>query len=399
MRDPGRRFRLLALLSHPIQYLVPLMRELAAHPRIDLMVCFMTDTGLRAGYVEGYGETLKWDIPLLDGYPHKFLENVSRRAVAGDPLSRINPGVALELARGHYDGVMLQGYVTVSDWLGLVAAKATGTKVLFFGEVLLDSPRHAGMAPWARELFRRAWCKSIDAALPHGSQGRRFYEHYHVPKERVFWAPLCVDNARWMSLSDELRPKRAELKREIGLDPELPVVLFVAHLRPNKRPLDVVKGFERMKTRASLVMVGGGPLFDEVERYVRERGVARVHLAGMQNQTHIPRFYALGDLFVLASGPGEVTPLVIYEAMCSSLALVISDAVPSVIDTVREGENGFSYPLGDVDALADRFDRVLGDPATAAAMSARSRAMVASRTYDVTAASIVTALDAVCGER
>ncbi len=396
MRDPRRRFRLLVLLSHPVQYVVPLLRTLAAHPRVDLMVCFMTDTGLRAGYIEGYGETVKWDIPLLDGYPHKFLRNVSPRAGAVDNLARINPGVITELLRGRYDAVVLQGYSTITDWLGLAAAKAVGTRVLFFGEVLLGSPLRAGVAPLARELVRRGLCASIDAALPHGTQGKRFYAHYHVPPERVFWAPVGVDNARWMGRSDELRPRRAELRREIGLDPALPVIVFVAHMRPNKRPVDVVKGFARMKTRASLVMVGAGPLFDELQRHVRDHGIERVHLAGVQNQTHLPSFYALADVFVLASGPGEVTPLVIYEAMCSSLALVISNAVPSVVDTVREGENGFSYPLGDVDALADRFDRILADPATTAAMGASSRALVAGRTYDVTAASIVKAMETVC---
>jgi len=392
---PARRFRLLAVLSHPIQYLVPLMRKLAAHPRVDLMVCFMKDTGLRAGYVEGYGETLKWDVPLLDGYPHRFLDNLSPRPGTTGPLARINPGVVAELARGRYDAVLLHGYMSVTEWMALAAAKATGTKVLFFGDVLLASPPREGAAAARSDLARRAWCGSIDAALAMSSQAKRFYERYQVPPARIFWVPLAVDNDSWMAKSAELRPRCAEWKRELGLDPDLPVILYVAHMRPNKRPVDVVKAFERMKVRASLVMVGGGPLHAELTRYVADRGVARVHLAGMQNQNALPRFYATGDLFVLPSGPGEVTPLVLHEAMCSSLPLVVSDAVPSTIDCVREGENGFTYPLGDVDALADRFDRVLADPQTTAAMGARSRELIASWSYEVDVAGIVAALSAV----
>jgi glycosyltransferase involved in cell wall biosynthesis len=148
-----------------------------------------------------------------------------------------------------------------------------------------------------------------------------------------------------------------------------------------------------MKTRASLVMVGGGPLYDELERYVRDRGLERVHLAGLQNQTRLPPYYAVGDAFVLPSAPGEVTPLVVQEAMWSGLPVVISDAVPSTIDFVREGDNGFTYPVGDVDALADRLDRVLADPATTAAMSARSREIVAPWTYDVAVRGVVAALE------
>jgi glycosyltransferase involved in cell wall biosynthesis len=394
----ARRFRLLVVLSHPIQYLVPLMRKLAAHPRVDLMVCFMKDTGLRPGYVEGYGETIQWDIPLLDGYPHRFLDNVSPRPGARGPLARINPGVVAEIARGRYDAVLLHGYVAVTEWLALAAAKVAGVKVLFSGDVLVDSARPGGETTRS-ELFRRAWCRGVDAALPLSTQAKQFYERYGVPADRMFWVPLAVDNDAWMARSDELRPRRGEWKAQLGLDPELPAILYVAHMRPNKRPVDVVRAFERMKVRASLVMVGDGPLHAELAGYVKDRGVARVHLAGMQNQSALPRFYATGDVFVLPSSRGEVTPLVLHESMCSSLPLVVSDAVPSTIDFVREGENGFTYPMGDLDALADRLDRVLGDPRVTAAMGARSRELIGSWSYEVDVAGVVAALDAVCARQ
>ena len=56
-----KKLRLAALLSHPIQYLVPLMRRLAAHPEIELTVYFMSDTGLRARKIAHYGDAIKWD--------------------------------------------------------------------------------------------------------------------------------------------------------------------------------------------------------------------------------------------------------------------------------------------------------------------------------------------------
>src|SRR5262249_50851140 len=155
-------------------------------------------------------------------------------------------------------------------------------------------------------------------------------------------------------------------------------VAYVANMRPNKRPKDVLMALERMRVPASLLMVGEGPLLAEVVRYVADRPQARVRLLGSRNQTELPSGYACADLFVLPSSPGEVTPLVVQEAMWASLPLVISDAVPSIIDFVREGENGFTFPVGDLDALADRFDRVLADPATRTAMAGRSREIIAS---------------------
>ncbi len=386
--------RLLALLSHPIPYLVPLMQRLASQPGLDLNVCFMADTGLKPGYVAGYGKTIQWDLPLLDGYPHRFLPNLSKRQRAGDPLSKVNPAIVSEIVKGRYDAVLLHGYVAMTEWMALAAAKALRLPVLFWGDVLIGSPP-SGLSPKARELFRHGFCKAIDAALALSTQAKLFYERYGVPNDRIFWVPLCVDTERWIRETNEERPKRAAIRREFGLDPDLPVALFVAHMRPNKRPVDVAQALTRMKTKASLVMVGSGPLYDDLERFVRDHKLDRVHLAGQQNQSVLARYYAAADVFVLPSSPGEVTPLVVEEAMCSGLPVVISDAVPSILDFVREGENGYTFPVGDVDALADRLDRVLSDPAATARMSEVSRAIMRAWTYDVAVSGVMQALDVV----
>jgi glycosyltransferase involved in cell wall biosynthesis len=392
---PGRA-RLAALLSHPIQYLVPLLRTLAARPEIDLSVYFMDDTGLRSGFIEGMGRTMQWDVPLLDGYRHAFLPNLSPDRDSRTPLSKINPAFLPILARGRFDALYMHGYTSATEWMALAAARALRIPVVFHGDVVLDS--QAKRSPLARELFRRTICASIDAALVPSTRARAFYERYGFPAERVYWAPLCVDNAFWMAKAEELRPRRAALRAEMGVDAELPVVLYVANMRAVKRPVDAVKAFERMKTRASLVMVGEGPLFDEVKAHVEANRTARVHLVGGKNQSELPACYASADAFLMTS-THEVNPLVIREAMCCGLPLVVSDKIEVTSDFVHEGDNGFTYPMGDVGAAADRLDRVLADPAARAAMGERSREIIRPWNYDVTAQGIVDALAAVVRRR
>lgn len=407
----ARRFRLAALISHPIQYLVPLLRRLAAHPSVDLTVYFMADTGLKPAHVKGYGETIVWDTPLLGGYRHVFLDNVASQRDVWNPFTRLNPGVVRAIGGGRYDALLLHGYISATEWIAYATAKAIGLPILFYGDVLLDAQPGLARTQLLRTLFRRAFVGGLAAALAPSTRARQFYEHYGFPSDRVFWVPLSVDNAAWMARAAELAPAAKQRKRELGLDPDLPAVLYVAHMRPNKRPIDVVRAFERMKVPASLVMVGSGPMYEELARYCHEHRIPltssdatsdrepprgpRVHLAGTQNQGKLPGFYAAADVFVLPSGPGEITPLVVHESMCFSLPLVISDAVPSTIDFVREGDNGFTYPVGDVGALADRLDRVLADSRARAAMGERSRAIISEWSYDVAVRGVVDALAAV----
>jgi glycosyltransferase involved in cell wall biosynthesis len=394
---PKRRWNVGMLFTHPIQYQVPLVRRLASHPWINLSVYFMTDTGMRRKYVRGYGETIKWDIPLLDGYRHKFLKNVSWNPDSNRPWSKINPSIVWELRRDQLDVLILNGYSSVTEWLAYAAAKASGIPLLFRGDVLLRSI--SNMIPTARltDAARRAWCRGMDAVLSLSSTATEYYEHYQMPRDRIFWTPLSVDNESWMRQADALAPRKDEVKAKLGLPAGLPVILFVAHMRANKRPLDVVEGARRAKTGASVVLVGNGPLYDEVRRHCSAEGLSNVYPVGAKNQTELPEYYAAADLFVLPSSAGEVTPLVIHEAMCFGLPLVMSDAIPSARDFVREGENGHTFPVGDLDRLARCFDLILSDETRRLALGAKSRAIIGEWNYDVCVENTVNALALVTG--
>ena len=62
-----RRYRLLAVCGHPVQYMAPLLRRMAAHPRLDLQVAYCSLRGAEVHDPE-FGATVKWDVALLDGY-------------------------------------------------------------------------------------------------------------------------------------------------------------------------------------------------------------------------------------------------------------------------------------------------------------------------------------------
>ena len=68
-----RKLRLAYLVTHPIQYQAPLLRRINAEPDIDLTVFFGTDFSARPFVAADFGQTIEWDVPLLDGYRHELL--------------------------------------------------------------------------------------------------------------------------------------------------------------------------------------------------------------------------------------------------------------------------------------------------------------------------------------
>ena len=71
-------YRLAVVVSHPIQYYAPWFAHLAAEPDLTLHVFHLWDFGTHQRFDPGFGQTLQWDVPLLEGYPSSFVANVAR---------------------------------------------------------------------------------------------------------------------------------------------------------------------------------------------------------------------------------------------------------------------------------------------------------------------------------
>jgi len=84
-----------------------------------------------------------------------------------------------------------------------------------------------------------------------------------------------------------------------------------------------------------------------------------IHFVGFKNQTELPQYYAISDIFVLPSGLGETWGLVVNEAMCFSLPIIVSDIVGCGPDLVKHGENGYIFKTGNIEELAKYLQELI----------------------------------------
>ena len=389
------RHRLAVLTSHPIQYQAPLFRKLADHPRIDLMVYFCSDRGLRPTKDAGFGVTFAWDVPLTRGYRHRLLRNLSPAASSHGFWQAVNPGIVGELRRGAYDGLLIHGYAQCTNWLALWAARRAGTPVLLHGETFPGKAR-GSIKSWAKDRALGAFFRRVDAFLPIGSKSREFYQGYGIPSERMFLTPYAVDNDFFFEQAGRCRPQRDQIKADLGLPPGLPVVLYLSKLIPRKRPLDLLQAFEPLQDRAALVFVGDGESRGGLESWARERGLRHVRFTGFRNQTELPRYYAAADIFVLPSAY-ETWGLVLNEAMCFELPVIATDRAAASHDLIEEGSNGYVCPVGDIDTLRHRLTGLVRDKGLRERLGRRSAELVAGWSHDDGAEGIVQALESLSG--
>ena len=387
-----RRFRLAILASHVIQYQAPLFRMLACQPEIELSVFFCSDRGAQSYHDEGFGREVKWDVPLLEGYRFEFLPNWSIRPNASRFWGRINPRIILHLRRRNFDAIWVHGWTRFTDWIAMLAAFAFKVPVLIRGE----SNLLPALPPWKSALKRIALCnlfRRTSAFLAIGRFNAEFYQAYGVPKEKIYMVPYAVNNDFFLSQADKLANCKAKLKQELGIAAELPVVLYSGKLIEKKRPLDLLKAFEcsSRTQKAVLVYLGAGSLEPELKQYAEAKHLPVV-FAGFRNQTELPKWFAIADVFALPSGD-EPWGLVVNEAMCFSLPVVASDQVGAAGDLVRGGINGFVFSSGDARSLSEHLELLLSDPVLRARFGQKSREIIEHWSYRENVNGILTCLE------
>jgi glycosyltransferase involved in cell wall biosynthesis len=185
---------------------------------------------------------------------------------------------------------------------------------------------------------------------------------------------------------------RARLLTGAGVPTDLPVVLTVSRIAPQKDLPTLVRAARLVGTPASWVLVGDGDerlrkRLEEQAHGIRpgkepeegpERGAetaatrAGVHFVGASDD--VPSWLRLADLLVLTSR-WEARALVVQEAMAAGVPVVATrtGGLPRLVDGA-----GVLVPVGDSSAMAAAVDRLLNDPAERARLGAAGRAAAAS---------------------
>jgi glycosyltransferase involved in cell wall biosynthesis len=186
----------------------------------------------------------------------------------------------------------------------------------------------------------------MDAVASIGTANDLYYEDLGIPESRRHLAPYTVDNAFFR----EHRLAKALARERLGLEPEGPVMLYVGKLAPRKDPGTLVAAAALYDHSSHVLVAGDGSLRDELRRQAARLGVALTVL-GFMNQTEIPLAYCAADMLVL---PSLVEPwgLVVNEAMCAELPVVVSSRVGARLDLVIPGLNGAVFRAGDARSLA-----------------------------------------------
>lgn len=321
---------LLILESHPVQYRVPLYRELALLKPGQFQVVYASDCSARGYLDRDFNTTVQWNGCLLEGYPNIVLHNER-----GEPLrgfrSLSGRGVRDFIRRAGPRAVLFSGFLYEYDWLGWWACRQLGIPIWIRQETQDLAFRRSRLKDTWRSLFYRWFYRSVDHAFYIGELNRRHYLQHGLSPDRLSRSPYSVANPLQTMSSEEKLRRRQRLRGRLGIPAVSRLIGFFGKLIPKKDPELLLKVGQLLARPASfpfhMLLVGSGPLSKRL-RQISDQCAFQCHYPGFVNQADLIDYYLAADMLVLPSRRmGETWGLVVNEGLQAGCSVAVSDAV------------------------------------------------------------------------
>jgi D-inositol-3-phosphate glycosyltransferase len=316
-------------------------------------------------------------------------------AVPKDALWPLMPafrdGIACFARAGGIPYDLIHGNFWMSGWVAAELGALWSVPVVqIFHAMGVTKRREQGAAdtsPPERIAIETSIVRGVDRLIAQcPSERDELIDEYDAPAERIALIPSAVDIDRFYPVA------QGTARAMLGIDPAAEVIVYVGRVIPRKDIRNVVRALAQLKDRRAprgaplpiLIVVGGEtaepdpvatPEIGVLQALAAELGVAgQVRFPGCRQPDELHLWYGAADVAVTTPWyePFGLTPL---EAMACGRP-VIGSRVGGIAFTIADGETGWLVPPRDPEALCQRLDDALGDPAKSKRMGRAGRVRV-----------------------
>ncbi|NIM91038.1 MAG: glycosyltransferase [Candidatus Aminicenantes bacterium] len=195
-----------------------------------------------------------------------------------------------------------------------------------------------------------------------------------APEEKMHIIKNGVDLSAFQE--EERLNSTPEMRKEVKLESFQPLVGTVARLHRQKGIpylLKAAKTISQVFPRIKILIVGGGPLEQKLERMARRWGV-KEYVWFMGERKDAQDLTSLFEVFVLPS-LWEGLPYVLMEASVLGKPIVATD-VDGNREIIEDGKTGILVPARDPEKLAEAIIRLLRDKGLASKLAERAKEAV-----------------------
>jgi glycosyltransferase involved in cell wall biosynthesis len=267
------------------------------------------------------------------------------------------------------DVAVLPGYSELYNWFALGYCMLRRIpRIVAFDSTEMDKIRTT-----YKECIKRAYIYNFHRAMTYGAKSREYIHKLGMPMEAIYIRCQAAN-------MDEIRRLQTALPR-IDRGREKKRLLYVGRLSEEKNLRRLISAFNaatRMVMggmRWDLVLVGDGPQGAELKGAVAASGVDNILFEGGVSWSETVKYYSTCDAFILPS-LSEPWGVVVNEAMCCGLPVLVSSKCGAAYDLVTDGVNGYRFDPSSEEELQKVIGLMISRPEELKVMGERSRAII-----------------------
>ena len=238
-----------------------------------------------------------------------------------------------------------------------IAALLCGVPVRIYTRHCTFSPR-----PWQKNRILRFVAGRLQLLLSNGiiavaDAARNDLSAMGVPISRI---RVIINGVSGLYRFD--KNKREEIRKSLSVPSDAVVVGIFARLEEYKGHTDLIDAAGILLGRQQnyrFLIVGSGSYEDELKKRCKEKGVLECFIfTGFVS--NVSEYMNITDINVNCSHGTETSSLALSEGMSIGLPAVVSDYGGNPY-MVRDGENGFIYPVFNAERLAYYIEKIAND--------------------------------------
>ena len=359
--------KILIFDTHPVQYRVQIYQALAGIDSVDLKVVYSNNSSVIGRMDQEFGVKIAWDIPLEEGYAHRYVSTALPDTRIPDFFQFEHRGVGRIVREERPDVVFVNGLTTRFYLAAYFAALRNRIPVWMRTETQDEAFKRSRLKTIARAIvWTTAYC-GLARCFYIGELNRKHLLAHGVSASKLVRANYATfDRFKPLPANDKAG-RRAAMRAQMGISDDKTVVAFSGKLVPKKNPGLMLDALERRpdKDRFLLLFVGDGELRSDLERRAEAAGLA-ARFPGFVNQMGLVDYYLASDILVLPSNQsGETWGLVVNEGMQAGCGVIVSKGAGSYadfdgLDRIRVIEigdaAGLAQAMGELAAYPRSFD-------------------------------------------
>lgn len=198
-----------------------------------------------------------------------------------------------------------------------------------------------------------------------------------VPENLIHVVPNGVNSKKFSP-----RQKSKKLMKELSLDDADLVIGFVGILRPwhgIDMLLDAFKTLHQEFNNCKLLLVGDGPIQEEIENIIGKNGLKdSVKISGRIPHAEVADYISLFDIAVSPRATFYASPMKIIEYLALQKA-VVAPNMANIRDLIKHGENGLLFEVENAESMYQSIKELIQNKTLRIEMGQRALLSVENR--------------------